>query len=246
MKKWMAILTITSLILISCSPVREPQRPAPMPQASSIFQKARVEQVRVVMDKAALRSGKTPQARVIKELPKGNVYNVVGQAGDWYVLETEDGNIGVIEPAQVQPHIEAPTVDTPQDNMNMLNPNESEMLRLLNGERVKNGLNPLKFDVEITRVARLKSQDMIDNNYFSHNSPTYGSPFEMLRTYGVKFIYAGENLAGNPSIKNAHESLMESKGHRENILNPNYTHIGIGVKEGSRYGKMVTQMFVGR
>ena len=100
--------------------------------------------------------------------------------------------------------------------------------------------------MEISQVARLKSQDMIDNNYFSHNSPTYGSPFDMMKSYDIKYVYAGENLAGNPSIQDAHESLMNSQGHRENILNPNFTHIGIGVREGSKYGKMITQMFVGR
>ncbi|SHK12325.1 CAP domain-containing protein [Paramaledivibacter caminithermalis] len=120
------------------------------------------------------------------------------------------------------------------------------MLRLVNAERSKRGLEPLKVDLELCEVARNKSQDMIDNNYFSHYSPTYGSPFEMMRNFGIKYIYAGENIAGNPSVKAAHTSLMNSEGHKKNILNSNFTHIGIGIKEGSKYGKIFTQMFVGK
>jgi len=246
MKKWISVFILAALLMPACAPVRQQQKPAPLPQASSIFQKARVEQIRIIMNNAALRSGTTNNAPMIKELPKGTVYNVVGQSGDWYVIETEEGNIGAVEPTQVQPHIEAPKVETAQENTNMLTPNENQMLQMVNAERVKKGLNPLKLDMEITKVARLKSQDMIDNNYFSHNSPTYGSPFDMMQKYGIKYIYAGENLSGNSSIQGAHESLMNSQGHRENILNSNFTHIGIGVKEGSKYGKMITQMFVGR
>ena len=245
MKKLISIIILSTLFFTACAPAKQ-QRPAPMPQASSIFQKAKVEQIRVIMEKADLRSGTSKQAGIIKELPKGAIYNVVGQAGELYIIETEDGNLGVVDPTQVQPHLEAPQVDTPQENAKGLTPNENEMLRLVNGERVKNGLSPLKLDIEITRVARLKSQDMIENNYFSHNSPTYGSPFDMMKTFGIKFIYGGENLAGDSTIKDAHQSLMNSPGHKENILNPNFTHVGIGVKEGSPYGKIITQMFVGK
>ena len=245
MKRWISIFLLTTLLFTACAPVPQ-KKPAPMPQSSSIFQKSRVEEIRVIMEKASLRSGSSTQAPIIMELPKGNVYKVVGESKDWYVVETDDGDIGAVEPTQVQPHIEAPTVAPNQATTSSLSPNEKEILRLLNGERSKNGLNPLKLDMEISQVARLKSQDMIDNNYFSHNSPTYGSPFDMMKSYDIKYVYAGENLAGNPSIQDAHESLMNSQGHRENILNPNFTHIGIGVREGSKYGKMITQMFVGR
>ena len=120
------------------------------------------------------------------------------------------------------------------------------MVRLVNGERSKRGLSPLKIDLELCEVAKFKSQDMIDNNYFSHYSPTYGSPFEMMKNFGIKYIYGGENIAGNSTVKAAHESLMDSEGHKKNILNPDFTHIGVGVKEGSKYGKTFTQLFVGR
>ncbi|KXG76478.1 CAP domain-containing protein [Thermotalea metallivorans] len=246
MKKIFIIFATVILILAACTPVRPQQRPMVTPQASSIFKKGSVEQIKIIADQAPLRTGHSTNYPIIRQLPKNNVYRVLRDREGWYVVETDDGQVGAVEAKQAKPYIEPPSMADQQQNIAQLTPNEEEMLRLLNGERVKRGLNPLKLDMEITKVARLKSQDMIDNNYFSHNSPTYGSPFDMMKQFGIKYIYAGENLAGNPSVANAHESLMNSQGHRENILNPNFTHIGIGIREGSRYGKICTQMFVGR
>ena len=126
-----------------------------------------------------------------------------------------------------------------------LNADEKAMLDLVNSERVKAGLAPLIADAQLVRLARLKAADMIQNNYFSHNSPTYGSPFDMMKAAGVSYRYAGENLAGAPTVEMAHNSLMNSPGHRANILNANFTKIGIGVVSGGPYGKMFVQMFTG-
>lgn len=123
---------------------------------------------------------------------------------------------------------------------------ENEMLGLVNNERERNNLPALVIDLELTRVARIKSQDMEDNNYFSHYSPTYGSPFDMMDSFGIKYLHAGENLAGNPSVEDAHVALMNSSGHRKNILSPDFTHIGIGVKPSNRYGLLFTQMFISK
>ncbi len=122
---------------------------------------------------------------------------------------------------------------------------------LVNQERAKAGLKPLAADMKLVELARQKSKDMIVNKYFAHQSPTYGSPFDMMKAAGVSYRTAGENLAWAGSVQRAHDSLMQSEGHRKNILNPNYTHIGIGIvdgplKGGTMNGKMVTQMFVGR
>ncbi|WP_349409702.1 CAP domain-containing protein [Pseudalkalibacillus sp. SCS-8] len=126
-----------------------------------------------------------------------------------------------------------------------LTADEQQMLNLVNEERQKAGLAPLKADPELTKMARVKSQDMIDNNYFSHNSPTYGSPFEMMDQFGIEYNTAGENIAGNSSVQGAHTSLMNSDGHRANILGSQYTKIGIGIVDGGPYGKMFTQAFTG-
>lgn len=121
---------------------------------------------------------------------------------------------------------------------------EQQMVTLVNQERTKNGLKPLIVDSSVVKVARVKAQDMVNNRYFSHTSPTYGSPFDMLKQFGVTFRAAGENLAGNQSVTAAHTALMNSPGHRANILNASYTHIGIGIANGSQYGKIFVQMFI--
>lgn len=118
------------------------------------------------------------------------------------------------------------------------------MLNLVNGEREKAELAPLKLNQKLTEVAHIKSQDMIDNNYFAHESPTYGSPFEMIEHFGISFRYAAENIAMHPSVQSAHQGLMNSPGHRANILNPNLTGIGLGIVN-SRGIYYVTQMYIG-
>jgi len=138
------------------------------------------------------------------------------------------------------------TPEGTQSNNNALTSDEQEMLRLVNEARIQNNVPPLEVDIELTNVARIKAQDMIENNYFSHNSPKYGSPFDMMKDFGIEYTTAGENIAGNQNMQSAHEALMNSPGHRKNILNPDYTHIGIGIKNGGSYGKMFTQMFIAK
>jgi uncharacterized YkwD family protein len=123
---------------------------------------------------------------------------------------------------------------------------EQRTLDLINKERANAGLAPLKFDMELQKVARLKAKDMVEKNYFSHQSPTYGSPFDMMRQYNISFRSAGENIAGNRTIEGAVKAWMESSGHRKNILNANFNYTGIGVVESPRYGKIFVQMFIGR
>lgn len=122
---------------------------------------------------------------------------------------------------------------------------ESEVARIVNVERSKAGLKPLTLNWEISRVARLKSQDMANKNYFAHQSPTYGSPFDMLKNYGIKYSYAGENIAkGQTSPQSVMTSWMNSSGHRANILNANYTQIGVGVVKNSSGSLIWTQQFI--
>jgi uncharacterized YkwD family protein len=150
------------------------------------------------------------------------------------------------EPTPVpEPTPEPTPVPTPAP-VKGLTADEQKMIDLVNKERQAAGLKPLIVDMDLVKTARMKSQDMIDNNYFAHNSPTYGSPFDLMKSQGITYRYAGENLAGAPTVERAHTGLMNSSGHRANILNPNYTHIGIGIVDGGPYGKMFTQHFVGR
>ena len=120
------------------------------------------------------------------------------------------------------------------------------MIDLVNQEREKNNLNILALDEELRNVARIKSEDIAMNNYFDHNSPTYGSPFEMMDKFGIKYRQAAENLAGHQSVALAHDGLMNSQGHRENILEDGLTHIGIGIRRDEKYGYIFTQMFISK
>ncbi|GKX29991.1 hypothetical protein SH1V18_24710 [Vallitalea longa] len=140
-------------------------------------------------------------------------------------------------------------VETDTDNNNTttnqnISNEEQQLVKLINQSRQQNGLKPLVADNQLSEVARIKSKDMIDNNYFSHNSPTYGDPFKMLKDFGIQYLSAAENIAGNKSVEEAHEALMNSPGHRKNILNPEFTHIGIGIQKGSKYGYMFTELFM--
>lgn len=126
-----------------------------------------------------------------------------------------------------------------------LTPQEQQMVDLVNQERIKAGLQPLTVDPRLTELARLKAQDMVKNNYFDHISPTYGSPFDMMRQAGITYRTAGENIAAASSVERAHTALMNSSGHRANILNPNFTRIGIGIVPDPTYGLMISQMFIG-
>lgn len=120
---------------------------------------------------------------------------------------------------------------------------EGEVLRLVNIERKKQGLKELKLGDKLSDVARLKSQDMADNSYFSHTSPTYGSPFDMMKRFNINYRAAGENIAmGHRSPEAVMTGWMNSPGHRANILNPNFGTLGVGyvAGNGSTYW---TQMF---
>lgn len=143
-------------------------------------------------------------------------------------------NINLIYPGQ---KINIPT----QDDIKAY---EQEVIRLVNVERAKQGLQELKYDWELARVARYKSEDMRDNNYFSHTSPVYGSPFDMMKNFGINYKSAGENIAkGQTTPEQVVKAWMNSSGHRANILSSKFTHIGVGY---AKSGHIWTQQFISK
>lgn len=120
---------------------------------------------------------------------------------------------------------------------------EEQMLALVNEERIAAGLQPLVMDPELVQVARAHSEDMFRNGYFSHESPTTGSPFDRINAAGISYVVAGENLALAPTLSVAHEGLMDSPGHRANILEPSFGRVGIGAISSPGRGTMYTQVF---
>ena len=119
-----------------------------------------------------------------------------------------------------------------------------QVVDLTNAERAKEGLAPLQIDSALTKSAQLKSQDMKDNNYFSHTSPKYGSPFDQMKSLGISYKSAAENIAmGQRSAQEVVQGWMNSAGHRANIMNGSYTHIGVGLSDSGYYW---TQQFISK
>ena len=136
-----------------------------------------------------------------------------------------------------------PAPDKEQTTGGVISAYEAEVIRLVNEIRRQNGLGELTASAELSHVARLKSQDMHDKGYFDHTSPTYGSAFDMLRSFGISYRTAGENIAYGYSTPQAVvDAWMNSSGHRANILNASYTQIGVGHVQDGNY---CTQIFVG-
>lgn len=127
----------------------------------------------------------------------------------------------------------------------VLTDEEQEVLNLINEQRKQNGLSELKAYSKLQRVAKMKAQDLVNNKYFSHTSPTLGTPFEMLKNEGVMYKFAGENLAGNETGVKAVNAWMNSPAHKDNILDEDYEYTGICVVDSEVYGKVYVQLFMG-
>lgn len=148
-------------------------------------------------------------------------------------------NPQVSNPALIYPDqiLNIPLTDTAVTNF------EAEVIRLVNEIRVQNGLKKLTTNWELSRVARYKSADMQEKGYFSHTSPTYGTPYQMMQSFGISYRTAGENIAyGYATPQAVVNGWMNSPGHRANILNASYTQIGVGYHAKGHYW---TQMFIG-
>ncbi len=141
---------------------------------------------------------------------------------------------------EVKPDIKPVPQPTPEVNPS-INNFEIRVVELTNVERAKSGLSPLKMDNDLSKVAKLKSQDIQSKGYFDHTSPTYGSPFEMMKQFGISYRSAGENIAkGQRTPEEVVNAWMNSEGHRKNILG-DFTHIGVGYLDT---GNVWTQMFI--
>ena len=156
---------------------------------------------------------------------------------------TESSSVPATHPTLPSPTVPMETTPAESQSASALSDQELEVVRLINDIRRQNGLSALKVNEELSRVARIKSQDMRNKGYFSHNSPTYGSPFEMMTAFGIRYRTAGENIAvGYRTPQSVVDGWMNSPGHRANILNAKFTEIGMGYVANGNYW---TQMFIG-
>ena len=172
------------------------------------------------------------------------------QSGDTLWKIAVKNQIGVSELISANPQLKNPNLIYPGQTIYIVvnstaTANENEVARLVNVERAKVGLPALSINWQLARVARYKSQDMVNKNYFSHTSPTYGSPFDMMRSFGISFTAAGENIAmGQTSPQAVMTGWMNSPGHKANILNSRYTQIGVGYAKNSSGRPYWTQEFM--
>ena len=197
---------------------------------------------------------------VITTVNKNEYIRVFAGVGEWYIVQTDSDYVGAVSRKYVRAIYPSSSgssnsgtggsgssgnTSSSTETSNM-NSDEKEVFDLINKQRTNNGLAALKNDSEVQRVARIKAQDMVDNNYFSHTSPTYGSPFDMLKSFKISYKTAGENIAGNSSNSSAVTAWMNSSGHKANILNSNFNYTGVGVVKSNKYGKVYVQMFIGK
>ncbi|RXT06605.1 hypothetical protein EIZ39_14965 [Ammoniphilus sp. CFH 90114] len=154
-------------------------------------------------------------------------------------------------PAETTQPTQTPTQTTTQTTTSPTSTNQTviseaqQVVNLVNAERAKVGLAPLKLNTSLASVAKVKAEDMRDQNYFSHTSPKYGSPFDMMKSFGIKYSYAGENIAaGQKTPEEVMKSWMNSPGHKANILSSNFTEIGVGFAKGGSYGTYWVQQFI--
>ncbi|WP_069997290.1 stalk domain-containing protein [Cellulosilyticum sp. I15G10I2] len=149
-----------------------------------------------------------------------------------YQVDWKNGKITVLIPKAIATPIDTHSIIT----------FENKILELVNIERIKAGLSSLTMDEPLRIVARKKSEDLRVNRYFDHISPTYGSPFDMMTSFGISYTMAGENIAmGYQSPESVMQGWMNSPGHKANILKPEFTLIGIGYDASGHYW---TQMFI--
>ena len=200
-----------------------------------------------------VRTGPGGAFKVITTVKKNEYVRVFAGIGDWYVIQTDNNYIGTVSKKYIKAVYSNSSNNTNNTGgntntnvSNNMNSDEKEVFDLINKQRTNNGLAALKNDNEVQRIARIKAQDMVNNNYFSHTSPTYGSPFDMLKSFKVSYKSAGENIAGNSSNSGAVTAWMNSSGHKANILNSSYNYTGIGVVKSPKYGKIYVQMFIGK
>ena len=196
-----------------------------------------------------VRSGPSTSYGIVTTVKKNEYVRVFAGVGNWYVIQTDKDFVGMVSQKYIKPiyaNQSKSSGNSSSENItsSVLSSDEQEVFNLINKQRTNNGLSVLKVDAEVQRVAKIKAQDMVDNNYFSHNSPTYGSPFDMLNSFKVSYKSAGENIAGNSNNQAAVTAWMNSSGHKANILNSTYNYTGIGVVSSNTYGKIYVQMFI--
>ncbi len=176
-----------------------------------------------------------------------STYTVKSGDSLWKIAEKHQ--VGLSEIIAANPQIKNPSLIYPGQKLTIpavtTTSQETEVIKLVNAERAKAGLPALKHNWQLSRVARYKSADMANKGYFSHNSPTYGTPFQMMENFGLRFSAAGENIAyGQRTPAEVMRDWMNSPGHRNNIMSRSFTEIGVGLAKNKNGVCYWTQQFM--
>ncbi|MGE5370575.1 MAG: CAP domain-containing protein [Solirubrobacterales bacterium] len=215
-------------------------------RTEGVFTTVSTKQVKVNVSTVNYRSGAGTGWQILDRFTSGQILDVVGKIGDWYVVKTAADQIGCVYAPYTIPYTPDTTIPPATNPAPVASSDQSamqtEMLGLVNKARADAGLGPLTLDSKLSAGAYAKSRDMAVNQYFSHTSPTYGSPFEMMHQFGITYTAAGENIARHTSVQGAHDAFMNSPGHRANILSTSYGKVGFGFYTSGPY-LYVTQWF---
>lgn len=226
--------------------------------ADNTPQKASLVDAEIVASGVNLREGTSLNHKVMGVLEKGTEVKILGKIDNWYAIYVPSKEtVGVADSkyiktaaekkagsneVSVSAKVAAATADSKQEVS--IDKDEEEVLNLLNAARKDAGLDPLLLDASLQKVADIKVKDMVTNEYFGHKSPTYGSPFDLMKRSGVAFKSAGENISGNKSGAAATNAWMANENHKANILNSEYKYVGIGVANDDKYGKLYVVEFI--
>ncbi|MBQ9297506.1 MAG: SH3 domain-containing protein [Clostridia bacterium] len=201
----------------------------------------------VTVVKLNVRKGPGKKYEVIGSLSENEGVKIYAKLDDWYIIQTKDDIIGCVSSEYIkQAEGSIDTINDYKPEPVQLTEDEKNVLELINNQRIDNGLEALEINDELQNVVRIKAKDMVDNEYFAHESPTYGSPFDMMKNNQINYRVAGENIAGNSDNQKAVEAWMNSESHKNNILNNSYNYTGIAVVQSPKYGKIFVQMFIGK
>ena len=216
-----------------------------VPQGAAVYTNISKYFATINASSVNVRGGPSTSYSSYSTLSKGTKVEVIGRINNFNMIVTSSNTVGMIRSdllskilTSTSSNISSSQTYTSSDTQ------VNTILNLINKARKDNGLSPLILDSALTNVAKEKANDMVTNNYFSHTSKRYGSPFEMMQGFGISYKKAGENIAGNPSLEAAVSSWLASPTHKQNILSTSFNYVGIGVKKSLEYGYIIVVMFI--
>ena len=179
-----------------------------------------------------VRQGPGTNYKIVTTLKKGSIVNVIGKIDDWYIIQTENNIFGLCSKEYIEDMGEYTS--------------EMAILNAINEQREKKKIKKLTLDAKLSEIAKIKAQDIIDNNYFSHESKKLGTPFEMLEKYDIKFMTVGENIAKSNDIEDFVKLVTENDSYRQNAISNDYNYTGISILPIDEFNYIYVQLFVGR